>query len=122
MKRRRTHWPSAHVTALLAVALLTFATAKSVVMEVSAAMSPICSADSGGGPAGLGGGPEKPLHAACAYCAAAVHAPLISAPPSIASPCAVVWTPTSPAVGEGRGGSQPIKATARAPPDVPIAA
>jgi hypothetical protein len=95
LKRRPAH-RSASAAALLAVALLCFAFAQSVVMQAAAAApgmtTPICtrmglvqvSADHGV--------PAGKSQKACPFCAAAAHAPLRAEAAPIPRSSAVAWT------------------------------
>ena len=86
---------SAHAMAWLAVALLTFATVQSVVMqapEVSpgAAMA-ICTSMPMAHMDAKHGAPADKAHTNCAFCDAAAHAPVCSSVGAVPTPTAVAW-------------------------------
>lgn len=86
----------ARFAALLAVALLAFATVKSVVMQAEMASplanAPMCGEDmSGHHPGDNSSDAHKSALAFCAFCAAAAHAPVESRPALARTPHFVAW-------------------------------
>lgn len=121
---------SAYATALLAVALLTFATVRSTVMQAAElapsaahgcgmAMGGMAAMPRGAGQARHSSGKARPL---CEFCIAAAHAPLtaLMAPPP--APQAVAWIPPVPRPVLGARGPPAFRPKARAPPAVPLTA
>jgi hypothetical protein len=88
------HRWTAYAATFVAVALLAFATVKSAVMQVDAqtlfGQVPICSVTNDG----VSADPHHGSTTACAFCAAAAHAPIQSYAPPLRQPCAVPWRPS----------------------------
>ena len=123
MIRRGRPFRAAWASALLAVALLSFATIKSAVMQAADA-SPFASAHCMAGMAmdgGAGGktSPAKSAASACAFCSVAAHAALITVAEPVACPAAVVWRPRPLADANGVRGPPEHRPSARGPPPHP---
>jgi Protein of unknown function (DUF2946) len=116
----------ANVAALLAVALLAFATVKSIVMQAEMASplanAPMCGDMSGRYQRDKPDDAHKSALAFCAFCAAAAHTPLETKPDLLRTPYFVAWRLAvahgKPALRDGRL----YQANARGPPAVLIAA
>ena len=109
---------AAMTAAFLAVALLSFATIKSVVMQAADA-SPFASAHCMAGMAMDGGGktsPAKSAASACAFCSVAAHAALVSVAEPIACPVSMVWRPRPLPRASGIRGPPEHVPSARGPP------
>ena len=105
-----------HAAALLAVALLAFAGARSVVMQAEAntvfGSAPICAA----GPAGSNPDPRQAVQAACAFCAAAAEVPLQGLVQPLRTPSWTRWTPSPSAPPGAAPPPAPPMPRARGPP------
>ena len=129
MKRLgRKPWPI-HAAALLAVALLSFASVQSIVMQavgggsasMGMAMGPDCPM-MGGAATAPQTAPKSPadrtIPAPCAFCAVAGQAPLASTPVALRAPVAVVWSPRPISATLGPRGPPRFRARARGPPSI----
>ena len=114
----RLRW-SARAAAFIAVALLSFASVQSTLMQVAAgdptSLWPICSA------AGLSKSPapasgDQTAHAVCGFCALAGQAPLLANPPSLLRPRSVIWVPETGSAYIGPAGPPRFRPVARGPP------
>jgi hypothetical protein len=118
--RRLGFWP-APVAALVAVALLSFASVQSVVMQVAAAGPagpwPICSVASPG--KGAPQTPSRKADSVCGFCAAAGEAPVLSLAAPLPTPVAVIWTPPPAVPALGPRGPPRLRPKARDPPSAP---
>lgn len=125
MIRRGRPFRAAWASALIAVALLSFATIKSVVMQAADA-SPFASAHCMAGMAldGAGAGKQSPAKSAagaCAFCSVAAHAALITVAEPVACPVSVIWRPKPLASAHGVRGPPEHVPSARGPPLYPVA-
>lgn len=115
----------AHVAALLAVMLLAFATAKSVVMQAEMAMpwanAPMCGDMPGHGSGGDPHEHHKAL-AFCAVCAAAAHAPTEARPAVPRTPIFVAWRVAPQGEHTATRDLRLDRPKARGPPEVLLAA
>ena len=122
MTRRGRPFRAAWASALIAVALLSFASIKSVVMQAADA-SPFASAHCMAGMAMDGGAgkqsPDKAAAGACAFCSVAAHAALITVAEPVACPVSVVWRPKPLARANGVRGPPEHIPSARGPPTFP---
>jgi hypothetical protein len=131
MIRRGRPFLAAWATALLAVALLSYASTKSIVMQAMdaspAGMSVICSAQMGAGMSTfvddatgrlvrIPVAPGKGKPAVCPFCSAAAHAPLLASIIPFAHSSAVEWLTWSPSTINGPRGLPAFEARARGPP------
>jgi len=131
MIRRGRPFPAAWATALLAVAMLSYASTKSIVMRAMDAspfgMSVICSArmsmtggslaeGATGRLAHLPSQPGKAKPAVCPYCSAAAHAPVLASIVPWIPTTAVVWLAWARSIVDGPRGPQAFEARARGPP------
>jgi hypothetical protein len=110
---------SAFATALLAVALLGFASTRSIVMQAVAAATPAqgpCADMAGMGKPAGGAAPAGKAHKACEYCAAAAHAPLCAAAAAIPDSTSVEWMAYAALESPGRRGPADVTPRARGPP------
>ena len=118
--RRAKTWPN-HVAALLAVALLTLAGVRSIVMQVadaapSSSMA-MCSGMAGmADPAADGKHAPGKAHKVCDFCSAAAHAPICGTVPAITIPMAVRYITWRPQRILGPRGPPSVIARARGPP------
>jgi len=113
---------------VLAVVALSYASTQSIVMQTvdGGGMPVICSMQSDGSAdmataekawlTHAPGLPGKAKRAACPFCSAAAHPPLLSAAAFLQSPMAVRWVPVAPIASTGARGPPLIRANARAPP------
>ena len=128
---------AAWATAVLAVAMLSYASTKSIVMQAMDAsplgMSVICSArmgtatsifvdDATGRMARTPTAPGKGKPAVCPFCSAAAHAPLLASIVPFAHSAAVEWLTWSPSTINGPRGPPAFEARARGPPTIPTTA
>ncbi|HEX4097427.1 MAG TPA: DUF2946 family protein [Caulobacteraceae bacterium] len=103
------------LAALFAVALLSFATVRSLVMQAAAGSGqPICSTASGAGHGASGAGKSK--QAVCSFCAAAAHPPVSPCAAPVLAPSAVVWRPDPPAPAKDLHARPTPTPKARGPP------
>ena len=108
------------MAAMLAVAMLSLATSRSVVMQAADA-SPGMTSATCMSLTGLHGGAKGPVapdkaHKLCEYCAAAAHAPLCAADAPIPVSSAVAWTAYPAFQPHGPRGPPAFAANARGPP------
>ena len=137
MMRRGRPFLAAWATALLAVAMLSYASTKSIVMQAVDAsplgMPVICSAHMSmaggslaegaiGRQAHLPNAPGKGKPAVCPYCSAAAHAPVLASIVPLSHAAAVVWLAWPLSVVDGPRGPPAFEAKARGPPPFPSAA
>jgi hypothetical protein len=114
--RRPAHRWTAHAAALLALALLAFATVKSAVMQVEAqtilGQPPICSVSQDG----IKDDPHHGMTTVCAFCAAAAHASIQTYAPPLRRPSVVLWCPPAPARDAAVAQPDALTPKARGPP------
>jgi len=135
MIRRGRPFLAAWATALLAVAMLSYASTKSIVMRAMDAapfgLSVICSAHMSMTGGSLAKGetgrlahlpPGKGKPAVCPYCSAAAHAPVLASIVPLTHAMAVVWLAWPLSVVNGPRGPPAFDAKARGPPPFPSAA
>ncbi len=124
MSRSRPLSPLFHVVALCAVALFNTAVVRSAVMQAAPAMAMEHCADMAGMRPPPVSSPGKPAKAdaksACAFCAAAAHAPVTTDVVELSIPSAVVWRPLTMWRASGPRGPPPVTPTARGPPAFPM--
>ncbi|MDR3472289.1 MAG: hypothetical protein P4M09_11450 [Devosia sp.] len=128
---------AAWATAFLAVAMLSYASTKSIVMQAMdgspLGMSVICSArmspamstfidDATGRLVRIPTAPGKSKPAVCPFCSAAAHAPLLASIVPFAHSAAVEWLTWSPSTIHGPRGPPAFEARARGPPALPTTA
>lgn len=110
------HRWTAHAAALLAVALLTFATVKSAVMQAEAqdisGPPQICSVSKDG----VKDDPHHGMTAVCAFCAAAAHPPIQNYARPLRRPSVVPWRPPAPARDAAVARPDALTPRARGPP------
>ncbi|MBV9510337.1 MAG: DUF2946 family protein [Caulobacteraceae bacterium] len=131
MIRRGSPFLAAWATALLAVAMLSYASTKALVMQAMDAsplgMSVICSAHMdmtgwslGDGASGrlahLPAQPGKGKATVCPYCSAAAHPPVLSSVVPVIHATVVVWLTWPPSIVNGPRGPPAFEARARGPP------
>lgn len=111
---------TAHVLALCAMALLSYATVRSTLMQAS--MTQVAETCGEVMP-GMAGMTSKAVHPgkgkaaqSCEFCAAAAHAPLHTVAPTLATPAAVAWSPHLAWRTSGPRGPPTRPAHARGPP------
>ncbi len=108
-----------HAAALVAVALLPFASVQSIVMQVVAGapmpMDPDCPM-MGGAKTAPPGPTDKGTKAPCAFCAVAGQAPLTPTLAVLRAPVGVVWFPQPIPTTLGPRGPPRFRARARGPP------
>jgi hypothetical protein len=123
MTRRGRPFRAAWASALIAVALLSFASIKSVVMQAADASpfaSAHCMAGMAMGVAGAGKqSPAKTAASACVFCSVAAHAALITVAEPVACPVSVIWRPKPLAYANGVRGPPEHVPSARGPPTFP---
>ena len=114
---------TARAAAMLAVALLSIASIRSVVMQAAEASPfaamPICAADTGAAP--LHGQQQQPAPAktaadSCAFCAAAAHAPLIAFASPLSVPGFTAWLAGPPPPSCTLRSASTVPPRARGPP------
>jgi hypothetical protein len=128
---------AAWATALLAVAMLSYASTKSIVMQATGAsplgMSVICAAqmaakstvfvdNATGRLVRLPGAPGKSKPAVCPYCSAAAHAPILASVVPLIHATTVAWLTWSPSTINGPRGPSAFEPRARGPPTLPTTA
>lgn len=115
----------AHVTAMLAVALLAFASVKSSVMQAEMALpwanAPMCGEMPGHARSGDPHEHHKALEF-CAACAAAAHAPIVAHPVLLRTPISVAWRVAPPGEHATPRDLRLERPNARGPPALPLAA
>jgi hypothetical protein len=120
--RRGRPFRAAWASALIAVALLSFASIKSIVMQAADA-SPMAGALCMAGMTMDGGAgkqsPAKNATVACAFCSVAAHAALITVTEPVACPVSVIWRPKPLARANGVRGPPEHVPSARGPPSFP---
>jgi hypothetical protein len=125
---------AAWATALLAVAMLSYASTKSIVMQATdtspLGMSVICSAqmaaktivfgdNATGRLVRLPVAPGKSKPAVCPYCSAAAHAPVLASVVPLTHATTVEWLTWSPSTVNGPRGPPAFEPRARGPPSPP---
>ena len=123
MSRRRPLSSLFHVVALCAVALFNVAVVRATVMQAAPMPAEHCAEMAGMGPpaAAPSGKPAKADgRAACAFCAAAAHAPVTTDVAALSTPGAVTWRPLPPWGARGPRGPPAVRPVARGPPALPM--
>ena len=114
-----------HAAALLAVALLSFASVQSIVMQAAGdgsmpmAMDPDCPM-MGGAKTAPQSPADKGTQAPCAFCAAAGQAPLTPTVAVLSAPVGVVWSLRPIPISLGPRGPPAFRPKARGPPSLPL--
>jgi hypothetical protein len=116
---------SAFAVALLAMAMLSLAATRSVVMQAKDGatgmmVSATCMSLTGGPPHVKGGVTPDKAHQLCEYCAAAAHAPVCTTVAPIPRSTAVAWAAYPALQPLGPRGPPAFKANARGPPEAAL--
>jgi hypothetical protein len=116
---------SAFAVALLAMAMLSLATTRSVVMQASDAspdmmISATCMSLTGAPMHGKGGALPDKAHKLCEYCAAAAHAPVCATVAPIPVSSNVAWSAYAVLQPLGPRGPPAFAANARGPPQIAL--
>jgi len=114
---------SAFAAAILAVALLSLATTRSVVMQIAdtaPGMTSITCMNMAAAHAKGGAHLPDQAHKVCDYCAAAAHAPVCDSPLSVPSPSAVTWAAYPIIRPLGPRGPPAFAPNARGPPQAAL--
>ena len=108
----------AFAAAIFAVALLSLATTRSVVMQIADASPGMASASclTLAAAHAKGGGVPDRAHKVCDYCAAAAHAPVCGSVAAIPRSSAVAWTAYAALQSFGPRGPPAFTPNARGPP------
>ena len=107
---------SAYAAALCALALLAFAQVRSSVMQAAElAGAPMCGVAMAG-MAGRGAPSPAKGHPACAYCAVAAHAPLVTVAARLPIPTSVAWSVAPVRRTLGARGPPAFRPRSRGPP------
>jgi hypothetical protein len=109
---------AAYSMALLAVALFSLASVRSIEMQAaSASLSiPMCGSMAESHTAHTDPAPQQKKHARCEFCAAAAHAPVCTAPPEVRPSSTIAWAAYSLVRNLGRREPAQITPKSRGPP------
>jgi hypothetical protein len=116
---------SAFAVALLAMAMLSLATTRSVVMQTTDAspgmmMSATCMGLTDASMHGKGGALPDKAHKLCEYCAASAHSPVCTTLATIPVSSSVAWSTYAALQPLGPRGPPVFKAQARGPPQTAL--
>jgi len=113
---------SAFAAAMLAVALLSLATTRSIIMQAAGAAPGMASVSCMNMTAAhpKGGALPDQAHKVCDYCAAAAHAPVSSTLASVPRSSTVAWTSYATIQPLGPRGPPAFAANARGPPQIAL--
>jgi hypothetical protein len=109
---------------MLAVALFSLAAVRSIEMQVAmnapGASTPLCGMMAMGHAAHQETAPHQKGAVACAFCAAAAHAPIGAAPPAVRASSTIAWASYATLTPLGPRGPPSITARSRGPPRFPL--